>query len=202
MHATSSQILSEVIEPPIRDLPQAYNPSVWARESVRLWSTVERNLQLRSASKECLAELRYARSQAETLVEENRWFFAESLHNKRIIHGDFRPENMVIGPHIDLVVDFDMAHVSYAEIDVAYGALSFAGPRWLIGPRIWEVCHSFLMTCRRFSKDLIVSDERLDVALRWSVIKALSLSFKEEQVCGRMLLYRELLQNLSAGLAT
>jgi len=199
MHAKSAQVAVDVLEPPIRDLPYAYSPSVWAQRSEHLWNMAEHNLVSRCGSKECLAEIKSARTQAEKLIQENGWFFRDPPQ-RSVIHGDFKPENLITNPQKSLLYDWDVAHMSRPEVDVAHGALTFSGPRWLLGPLNWDACRFFLKTCGIFSEHLISSTECLDVALRWSVVKTLSLSFKEEQVRWRALLYRELTQKLSMGL--
>jgi Ser/Thr protein kinase RdoA (MazF antagonist) len=197
MHCSAQGSMQRLTSPKDRDLPQAYKPSVWAAEADTLWIAAERNLCQRKSSVEAIEKLHIARELGEKLVEDNSWFFVYTPENEIVIHGDFRPENVLLGPgDFSLIFDFDFAHHSYPEVDVAHGALNFAGPRWLIGPRDWRVCSRFLRAYREVSGGIEISWERLDLTLRWSVIKALSLSFKEEQVFGRLRLYYDILKNL------
>lgn len=181
-----------------RVLPQAYKPSIWVAEADTLWASSERNILQGGSSIEAIEKLHSARKLGEEIVEKNSWFFDNKTENEIVIHGDFRPENILLGPgDFCLIIDFDVSHYNYPEVDIAYGALNFSGPRWLIGQRDWRICSSFIDSYKEVSGNINISPHYLRISLLWSIIKALSFSFKEEQVFGRMKLYYEMLENLS-----
>lgn len=197
MHFAARRGPERIVPPARRDLPQTYKPSLWAMEVDKLWIAAEQNLRRKNSSSEAKELLSRARQIGDELIEQNSWFFDDEPANEMVIHGDFRPENILLGPSGHCwIIDFDLVHCDYPEVDVVGGALNFAGPRWLTGSRNWGVFSSFVRIYRDTLKDAGMVSERLQLALLWSIVRALSLSFKEEQVFGRLNLYYEALDHL------
>lgn len=177
--------------------PQAYPPATWARAETQIWKVSRSQVRKRGGSAKSIRALNVARDRGRELMASDPWYFSEDRQQEIVVHGDFRPENILLrrnGSH--LVVDFDLAHRSCREDDVAYGAVCFSGHRWLMGPRNWRRCGEFIVAYERASDSVAISWQRMRVALLWCIIKSVSLSFKEEQVRGRLALLASLQEQL------
>lgn len=186
---------------PQRRSPYAYSPAEWRQHSRRLWVIAECKLRHQRASEHTLMMLRQAQRATQRLFTECPPFF-QAPPSWVVVHGDYRPENLTIGltAESSWICDFDHAHPSCREVDAAYGALSFAGPRWFTGRRDWSACALFLREYEAGLSRGRLGLEAVSIALRYVLLKALSLSFKEEQVRDRFPLYLELCTVLNEGL--
>jgi len=198
LHIAAKNVASLIPALRTRDLPYTLKPSSWIDCANSLWSRVEENLRSSGTAQESLSALRTAVALTNELVHEHPWFFNDLASEETLVHGDFRPENIFLKYRgHGVVFDFDQVHVSYAETDVAYAMLSFSGPRWFVGSRDWVVAHAFLKSYESSKEGVPFSMERLKVALPWSILKQISLSFKAGQVIGRLKLYREMQENIT-----
>ena len=165
----------------------AWPPWIWATNAKELWSDVRR---MCTPSWETRSRLQRAEAAGEELLESAAWFFAPDGAHQQAVHGDFGPSNTMSLRQGDLrVVDFDMCHHGRVEEDIAYAALSHSGPAWMLGPRDLGAMAAFISAYqsdrRRRGMEPIASQPLL-VALRWWALKMLSLSFRPDQVAGRL----------------
>jgi Ser/Thr protein kinase RdoA (MazF antagonist) len=179
-------------------IPYAYGPHSWLLATDDLWGRVELALRDRGATSAHRALVAEARECGVRITQQFPFFFQSTAHHIWT-HGDYRPENVFVGlePYpADYVFDFDMAHESAREAEVAYAALSFGGPRWFCGARDWRVVRTFIGAYRAESAGWGLSTEQFQAAMLWTVVKAMSLSFKVEQLERRLLLYLDLSREL------
>lgn len=185
-----------------REVPYALSPARWADALDELWSNAERSLRERGAGPHALKELRRARGLSEDLVIRRRDFFDRADTKPTILHGDFRPENLIrVGE--PFVVDFDMVHTGPPEADIAYAGLCFSGPRWFMGPRVRTKCAAFVRAYRNCAGIRFPEAHWLSAAFEYAILKAASLSFREDQLLARLALYCQIqgsLDQLSAGI--
>jgi len=171
-----------------------YGPSRWARKIDDVFDAAMQSVLARGGTADTMAALRRGYGLGCDLVAHEPAFFY-SPKKESVVHGDYRPENLVYdGKRFLALLDFDMHHRSLREAEVAYGALSFAGPRWFIGARSLRVCRAFLNGYREVAP---VDDGFLSVALLWAPVRYLSLSFKPEQVEPRLGLCQQVSEWLS-----
>jgi Ser/Thr protein kinase RdoA (MazF antagonist) len=182
-----------------RTVRVALTPSAWRSENDMVWQK-SRSL-LRQRGQNCVAERLAERAQArcrDWLASEHAMFEAEA--ERVVLHGDFRPENLVWGREgVRAICDLDAMHTGPPEADVAYGALAFSGPRWLIGPRDWSAraaFHAAYDQARHSAGLPALAPERVAAATYYVVLRALSLSFKREQFESRLELLEEVHRNL------
>jgi Ser/Thr protein kinase RdoA (MazF antagonist) len=164
--------------------PFAYSPAEWVRSTRGLWLSAR----ARVAEREDLVELLHrAEVQARTLIASNSEFFCHAKSDQ-FVHGDYRPDNVLMATPCPRIIDFDMCHRGNIAEDVAYAALAFSGPRWLVGPREAE---TVLAVWRAYNEErrLILATElswpEMSTAMMWTLLKSISLSYKAEQVIGR-----------------
>jgi len=196
LHTASRAIQKEVVSPRVRDLPSAKNPSNWLLESDRLWHSVERINSYRKGLRKVKRITRMARRCCEEIIKNYPEFFEENPMEGLVIHGDYRPSNLLVdSKNKPLIVDFDLAYKDFPETDVAYGALCFSGPPWFFGKRDWRRCSLFTSAYLSHSESGDIKMERLLPAFVWVVLRALSLSFKDEQVVRRFELLKDVIKN-------
>lgn len=132
---------------------------------------------------------------ASLFIKSHPALFSGAFDHSQWLHGDFRPENLVMAnSRTPMVGDFDLMHRGSPLEDVAYGGLCFAGHKWFAGKRDWVAFDRFVDSyfARRHGYDV----ERDDVSqfVEWIVMRAITCSFKEEQLVYRMDLLREIRQ--------
>lgn len=164
----------------------------WAIKSEELWNEVE--VMLSNANTDALltAQLRKARRTCRDFLACRPALLQESFENKFLIHGDYRPENVLLcTPNEERIVDLDMIHLDLPEMDVASAALHFSGPRWLYGPRDWSSWRAFIQGYNSSMKSDGIDLIRLNQAALAVILKSLSMSFKPEQVRRRFSLLQD-----------
>jgi Ser/Thr protein kinase RdoA (MazF antagonist) len=190
LHTAGQSVAASIEGLVTRELPNAYTPAQWARHQDALWINADRRLRERGSSKETLRLVRAANARCEELIANHSSFFRE-VPEATVLHGDFRPENLIVRRVGIGVVDFDLVHAGPAEVDVAYASLSFSGPRWLMGHRDLGRCEAFVNAYTSADGGGEIQIPLLITAFQYVVLKALSLSFKPEQFEGRLALHRE-----------
>lgn len=173
-----------------------YGPAAWLHAGDALWVQSAAALERAGADAALLGVLERARQEVPAAVARCPAFYAGSREGETLLHGDFRPENVLIErDRMRLIYDFDFHRCGLPEEDVAYSALAFSGPRWFTGHRDWRACADFLRAyqdaaCRRGHG--LLRPEMLEAALSWTLLKELSLSFRPAEVPGRYALWQEL----------
>jgi Ser/Thr protein kinase RdoA (MazF antagonist) len=190
LHAAGRQVQHVSRGLMYREIPYAYAPTRWVDTLNELWLNAENNIRERGYSSTTLSELRRARGLCEDLIVRRQAFFDRTANEYTILHGDFRPENLMHAKE-PVVIDFDMIHIGPPEADIAYASLCFSGPRWFMGPRVLAKCAAFVRAYRNSSDIRVVNSQLLEAALEYVILKSASLSFKEEQLLARLALYRQ-----------
>jgi Ser/Thr protein kinase RdoA (MazF antagonist) len=180
--------------PTKRDLPHCFSPFIWRENIDRIFQKASENFLLRKSSQNGMRDLENAYNLCLEFINKEKGFFENDIDNQIMVHGDFRPENIFVGTHDLKIVDFDMCHFNYPEVDVAYGALAFSGGRWFYGRRNWDLINQFITTYTSLSNRTIYI-ERIKKSLVWVLLKVLSTSFKEEQLKPRIELLNEIKKN-------
>jgi len=199
LHVTGSSVALKT-KPRETILPRAYSPWQWTSASEHLWNISERNLKEGNASMEAISNLQEVKKFSSTAIARFPEFFSSLPEEKTIVHGDFRPENILL--HKDdfmLLYDFDMTHVGSCEEDVAYGSLVCSGPPWFYGNRDWTTCARFIrsyLECARGAGCTKIRLPYLEAAMYWVILKELSLSFKSTQVFGRYAIWKQLTEEI------
>jgi len=187
---------NKVINLTDRELPHCYNPFLWKRNLDIIFNKAYKNFHQRRSSQDNLAELNKIYNFCQNFIQNERDFFRNDLAKQIIIHGDFRPENIIgINSEYPKIFDFDVCHVNYPEVDVAYGALAFSGSRWFYGKRNWQLIDLFVKTYN-LSSQTGMNMNYFEKALIWVMLKNLSVSFKEEQLAPRIELLYDIQKNL------
>ncbi len=176
-----------------RDLPHCYNPELWGENIDRIFEFAVTNLSDRGASNKSMVSLEMIHQISLDFIKNNKTFFKRQEDQQMVIHGDYRPENLIIADNnMPKIFDFDTCHYSYPEIDVAYASLAFAGKRWFYGKRNWALMDLFIENYNIYS-NYSLNMERINNSILWVVLKIILLSFKEEQIEPRLELYRDML---------
>ena len=173
--------------------PFSYSSEEWSRSALQLWSAAER---CAGISVELHMALSTARSLADRLSANDPLFFRSSPEDQ-ILHGDFQPRNLLLAEGRLRVIDFDMCHRGNLAEDVAYAALTASGAPWLMGERDNALVLAFLNAYNEERQRVGAVEIRgsvLSTALVWSVLKAMSLSFKAEQIMGRQAALQSILR--------
>lgn len=179
-----------------RDLPHCFSPFVWKKNIDDIFDKALENFRLRKSSQSGMNDLEKAYNLCLEFINKEKGFFENNTNGQIMIHGDFRPENIIIDADYLKIIDFDICHVNYPEVDVAYGALSFSGFRWFYGKRNWDLINLFIKTYASLSNRALYT-ERINKSLIWVVLKSLSTSFKEEQLKPRIELLNEIKKSLA-----
>jgi aminoglycoside phosphotransferase (APT) family kinase protein len=188
LHEYSVEVKTVDGSPP-RHTPHALAPWDWKHSVLDLWT--ESATFLTAARREFLN----AYSLAEALICTAPEFFQVEEAQAVLGHGDFRPANIAIAVgHRPTLFDFDLAHPDRVETEIAYAALSFSGPRWFMGSRDWTKCKLFVQEYARNAGRISIKSAQLHAAFHYVAMRALSASFKDEQVGARLQLYREIKQ--------
>jgi Ser/Thr protein kinase RdoA (MazF antagonist) len=184
-----------------RVLTGALNLQEWAERSEQLWDYVDRNLREKQAADQVLTQLKEARIESKRFLESTPFFLRSPGRDRLLIHGDFRPENVIIDDaRGDRIIDFDFAHYDYLEMDIASAALHFSGSRWLSGERDWRVWMSFIDGYESAVGKHFVNTKRLLESTIAVILKSLSLSFKADQIEKRWGLLKDFRNNDILGL--
>jgi Ser/Thr protein kinase RdoA (MazF antagonist) len=195
------RVAAETLDERNSSFPRIYSPQEWANAAIRLWEECRRSMSKIGVSEEVFSVVNKAQKDAEEIVERFPDFFFALPKEETIVHGDFRPENILIQTNcVQLVYDFDFVRVGNPEEDIAYSALYCSGSSWFSGSRDWKVCADFIAKYQksaRANNDKGIKKPFLEAALYWTIFKELSLSFDAEGVIGRYCLLNELKENLS-----
>ena len=195
------RMVAEKIEQFNSPFSRKYTPSQWLNQADSLWTECERIMQQLGAFPEVFSALQAGQKISAEIVSRFPEFFSPTPAEITIVHGDFRPENILIqNDVVQLVYDFDFMRLGRAEEDIAYSALYCSGPAWFSGSRDWKICGDFINSYQASAitkqQDLI-DNSMLEAALYWTLLKEISLSFDAEGVIGRYQLLTELTANLN-----
>lgn len=179
-------------------------PSRWPRHlsagrflerADEIWEATERKLAAQRAARETMRQLWNARHLVDRLATNGSRLFSPAAE-VTVLHGDFRPENLVFGAgRVEFVYDWDFLHTGIAEEDLAYAALYLSGPSWFSGGRDWGIVATFVRSYQERAAELrvgAVDAALLTEALKWTVAKELGMSDMAELVPGRYRLFQEI----------
>ncbi|CAM3824477.1 phosphotransferase enzyme family protein [Kibdelosporangium persicum] len=199
LHRVGQAILAESNGAADSSLVRRQSPARWIAQSDQLWQKSIRT----TDSPDTRDRLQKAQETSHEIARRFPGFFAPADQDATVLHGDFRPENvLVIRDEIRLVHDFDFMRPGWPEEDVAYAALYFSGPPWFAGPREWARCIRFVAAYNQAARKAGCGGLRreiLEPAMYWVVLRELSLSFElPAEVAGRC----DLLDDLAACIPT
>lgn len=168
-------------------------PAVWATRLPELRRSVLRHLENRGeASEESLNRLAEVYDCALAFTRSGSPLFRFQTRGAGMVHGDFRPENVLIpSAGNSVVIDLDLLHQAPRVVDVALGALNYAGKRFLSGPRKWDRVSLFINTYgshRRMTEDDVAS------ALEFVILRSALAAFKYSQLVERSVMHRSFLR--------
>lgn len=200
------KIIPDKLKQESTSFPRKYGPFLWANMATNIWEQCEKNMTQIGASKEVILTIHKARENSSEIVDKFPEFFSSLEEEKTIVHGDFRPENIIIENNsVQLIHDFDFTRIGIAEEDVAYTALYCSGTDWFTGSHDWKICANAIKTYQRNAKEKGhkgIKTKLLEAALYWTCLKELSLSFNPEETLGRYKLFKELKNNTNWILAS
>ena len=164
-------------------------PILWAKNQAILWEMVYERISQACLSDSLLHLLYDAKHLSKRYIQDHSlcWNNADSV----FLHGDYRPSNILVKANNLNVFDFDCIQIGPPELDLAYAALTFGGAEWLGGKIDENFVISFISDyldargCSSIDRQKI-SKIRLKAALTWVPLRALSLSFKKEQIKPRI----------------
>lgn len=191
LHGYGAQLSSVVGNRPITELYSAYPAIVWSNNIDKIWSKGEECMRHRGLSKTGKEILKNAKKEVASFISTSNKYFDYTEQNSIVLHGDYRPENIALSNRQSAIWDFDCTNSDAPETELAYAALSFAGPRFFNGPRQCNIVSEFIRTYKH-EKVISVSEDVIRDALLWQALRMLSLSFDEEQLCTRFGTYRNL----------
>lgn len=178
---------------PCQVSPFSHSPEIWLRHAGHLFASAKARLHATPSMVDLLSR---AEAAALCLAASDAQLFS-SAKGSQLLHGDYRDDNLLRTLDGCKIIDFDMCHTGEVCEDLAYGALAFAGGKWMVGARDCDRIVQFVQAYNLERQSLDVPEapvDKLSPVLKWTVLKAMSLSYKAEQVVGRWCA----LQSLSA----
>ncbi|MDP8255266.1 MAG: phosphotransferase [Candidatus Alcyoniella australis] len=192
-HRTDYQtIIAKYINSP-RQFRPTIMPVDWYDQSKAIWKEAQSRLRDAGVDMKMLRQFTEGEDLANKLLQDYPMLIEKT--SLKLLHGDFKPSNVLITEDRKLaVLDFDCIQLGPSEVDTAIAALSFAGADWNGGKVDEYLLLSFLEKYRKRSElnGLAMDNKRITAALRWIPLRALSFSFKEEQIMPRLQLAKQL----------
>jgi Ser/Thr protein kinase RdoA (MazF antagonist) len=175
-------------------------PCTWVNESERLWDDCYVSMEQRFELDMVCPALTRARGETAKFADTFASFLAPPEAMKTILHGDFRPENVLFsGVRPPLIFDFDFSRRGLPEEDVAYSALYTSGPIWFSGARDWSSVESFLRGYHLDAREdggPLLDPCQLEGSFYWIALRELSLARQAEELVGRLALLDDLKRNV------
>jgi Ser/Thr protein kinase RdoA (MazF antagonist) len=175
--------------------PQCQTPKRWAAHLSKIFQTACDSLTKQAEMDNAAVELlKHYENYTQCFVKANANFFESDQYECDFVHGDFRPENLLIDSSGNLhVIDYDLAHFGSLATDAVYGALSYSGMRWFTGPRNWTAFEQFIRAYHAACGAGALNIESLLVRVEWVVLRGISAAYKGEQIVTRSQLHQSFL---------
>ncbi|MDL2123649.1 MAG: phosphotransferase [Deltaproteobacteria bacterium] len=180
--------------------PRMFEPSMWLDEQKGIWTNAIEKMKGMDATDKQLRILEQAWEKHKKIVKKYALFFAPCIGEMTLLHGDYRPENILFKEErIQKIFDYDFLRRGLPEEDVAYAALYCSGSGWFAGPRDWDIVMSFIQAYQNNARNkayICLQAPLLEGALYWIIMREIALIRYPEDILVRFHLLNELNNNL------